>query len=207
MAAPVEIIHALESVVDIYFSGVKHRERAAFILCDNLVEMACKTKAREHDHKFNMSCNFHDAVTAKGCRVNAQLRREAKAHRNTRNNMQHATAAATVSRQLCADAVLNAASIIDSLWRKTSAEQFPPWLLCAMRIVTFDSTASPDRVPPIELEDAMRDLSWRGSRETLLANEVQIRPGIRDHWGLALRTRTSQVEQCLNELDVPPFSP
>lgn len=46
MSTPPEIIDALESVLEIYFSGVRHRERAAFILCDNLVEMTCKTKAK-----------------------------------------------------------------------------------------------------------------------------------------------------------------
>lgn len=61
MPAPVAITDALESVLDIYFSGVRHRERAAFILCDNLVEMACKTKAQQHDHNFVMRCGFHTA--------------------------------------------------------------------------------------------------------------------------------------------------
>lgn len=66
MSTPPEIIDALESILEIYFSGVRHRERAAFILCDNLVEMTCKTKAKQHNHRFDMICNFHDACTAPG---------------------------------------------------------------------------------------------------------------------------------------------
>jgi len=52
MSTPPEIIDTLESVLEIYFSGVRHRERAAFILCDNLVEMTCKTKAKQDDYRF-----------------------------------------------------------------------------------------------------------------------------------------------------------
>ena len=62
MPAPPEIVDALESVIDIFFSGVRHRERAAFILCDNLVEMACKTRAKQYDYTFSMRCSFHDEV-------------------------------------------------------------------------------------------------------------------------------------------------
>jgi hypothetical protein len=47
MSTPPEIIDALESVLEIYFSGVRHRERAAFILRDNLIEMTCKSNAKQ----------------------------------------------------------------------------------------------------------------------------------------------------------------
>jgi hypothetical protein len=42
MAAPRDITDALEGVVSIYFSDVRHKLRAAFILQDELVEMSCK---------------------------------------------------------------------------------------------------------------------------------------------------------------------
>jgi hypothetical protein len=66
---PSEITDALESIIDIYFSGIRHRERAAFILCDNLVEMICKTKAVQHDHRFNTRCDFHTAWNAAGVQL------------------------------------------------------------------------------------------------------------------------------------------
>ena len=69
MPAPPEIIDSLESIVDIFLSGVRHRERAAFILCDNLVELACKTKAKQNNHNFNMRCNFYDAWNAPGVQL------------------------------------------------------------------------------------------------------------------------------------------
>jgi hypothetical protein len=37
MSAPRHIVDALESVLSIYFSNCRHKERAAFILCDELV--------------------------------------------------------------------------------------------------------------------------------------------------------------------------
>src|ERR1035441_4334668 len=45
MAAPRAIIHGLEYVGSIYFSDVRHKTRAAFILADELVEMCCKALA------------------------------------------------------------------------------------------------------------------------------------------------------------------
>ena len=55
MEIPQAIADSLESVVEIYFSGVRHRERAAFILCDNLVEMACKSRAKQHNNTITHS--------------------------------------------------------------------------------------------------------------------------------------------------------
>ncbi len=57
MPAPREIVDALESVLDIFLSDIRHRERAAFILWDNLVEMACKRKAKQAgaDHLLSIS--------------------------------------------------------------------------------------------------------------------------------------------------------
>ncbi len=203
MAAPQEILDALESVVDIYFSGVRHRERAAFILCDNLVEMACKTKARQHDYQFDTACGFHTALNAPGCEIDQELRDRVQNYRNTRNNMQHATAAGTVDSRHCADAIIDAIRVIDSLWINTSEEQFPAWLTCSVRVIRYYSSADESGVPPYEFEDRMRETPWRGSKENLAPNEVEMRPGIRDHWGFAIKMRTYQVEQCLNELGIP----
>jgi hypothetical protein len=45
MPAPRDIVDALESVTSIYFSDVRHRVRATFILTDELVEVCCKCLA------------------------------------------------------------------------------------------------------------------------------------------------------------------
>jgi len=46
MAAPRHIVDALESVLSIYFSNCRHKERAAFILTDELVEITCREKVK-----------------------------------------------------------------------------------------------------------------------------------------------------------------
>ena len=47
MSAPRHIVDALESVLSIYFSNCRHKERAAFILCDELVEITCREKVKQ----------------------------------------------------------------------------------------------------------------------------------------------------------------
>src|SRR2546423_14696736 len=117
MPAPIAITDALESVLDIYFSGVRHRERAAFILCDNLVEMACKTKAQQHDHNFGMRCGFHAAWNAQGVQLDPRnLGRRVHDSHETRNNLQHGNAAATVDVGFCATAIMDSFEVIRTLW-------------------------------------------------------------------------------------------
>ena len=205
MPAPIEILDSIESIFDIYFSGVRHRERAAFILCDNLVEMVCKTKAVQHNHTFNTNCNFHQACSAPGVLLaSTPLGARVRAYRNTRNNMQHASAAATVDAQHCATAMLDAVEVIDHCWPGTSGSQFPLRLQCALRISRLYSSRG-DTAQREPFEDKMRDKSWRTttSRERVRANARQIEIGRREYWWYAIRMQTSLVEECLNELSIP----
>ncbi len=66
MPSPREIIDTFEAIMDVFTSNIRHRERVAFILCDNLVELACKTKAQQLNHAFNRRCGFHAAWNAPG---------------------------------------------------------------------------------------------------------------------------------------------
>lgn len=43
MTAPRDIVDSLECVLSIYFSGVRHNLRSAFILCDETVEVALRS--------------------------------------------------------------------------------------------------------------------------------------------------------------------
>jgi hypothetical protein len=45
MAAPRDIVDALERVLSVYFAGVRRNLRAALIPCDATVEAATRTKA------------------------------------------------------------------------------------------------------------------------------------------------------------------
>ena len=162
MAAPIVIIDGLESILGIYLSDIRHRERAAFILCDNLVEMTCKTKAKQHDFNFNTGCAFHGAITAPGVGLStrAGLGRRVQDRRNTRNNMQHADAAITVDTQHCSDAILDVVRVINRCWAGASERQLQDWVKCALRIVRLYSSEG-DILKHQEFEDVMRSRNWK----------------------------------------------
>jgi len=201
MPAPVAITDALESVLDIYFSGVRHRERAAFILCDNLVEMACKTKAQQHDHTFEMRCGFHAAWNAAGVRLDPlSLGQRVQDSHEARNNLQHGNAAATVDVAFCATAIMDSFEVIKTLWPDVNLH---PRVVCALRIVRLYA-ASTDPVMCEAFEDAMRDFGWRTqNNENVRSNAVQVEPGRRDFWLWPLRQRLPNVEAILNEIGAP----
>ncbi len=204
MAVPIAIRDSLESIVEIYFSPVRGRERAAFILCDNLVEMACKTCAKEHNHRFDTSCNFHNAVNAPGVILAGALKQRVKDSREVRNNMQHASAAATVDGFYCATAILDAVEVIDSLWPVSAPDSnFAPRVACALRILRLH-TSDGDPIHRDEFEDKMRAFGWRSTdSETVRINSVQVEPGKRDYWWWTLRHRLPNVEDVLNEIGAP----
>lgn len=64
MASPRHIVDALESVLSIYFSNCRHKERAAFILCDELVEVTCREKVKQSLRTLG-HMNFHSLLTHK----------------------------------------------------------------------------------------------------------------------------------------------
>ncbi|NJR53124.1 MAG: hypothetical protein HC780_29775 [Leptolyngbyaceae cyanobacterium CSU_1_3] len=167
MSTPPEIIDALESVLEIYFSGVRHRERAAFILCDNLVEMTCKTKAKQYNHRFDMSCNFHNACTSPDVDLPPDLKVRVVGYRNTRNNMQHASAAATVDLHHCATSMLDVVKVIDHCWTDTSTTRFPSRMKCALRIARLYSS---------EGDISLREVFETRMQKKTLANSERKRP-------------------------------
>lgn len=202
MAAPIVIIDALESILGIYLSDIRHRERAVFILCDNLVEMTCKTKAKQHNFSFDTSCSFHNATQAPGVSLSTRsgLGRRVQDRRITRNSMQHADAAITVDSQHCSDAILDVIRVIDKCWTNTSARQFKDWLKCALRIARLYSSQG-DILKRQLFEDAMRSRNWRGQGpRTLTITQMPIEPGLRTHWRLVVIGSTPIVDSCLDEL-------
>jgi hypothetical protein len=204
MPAPREIIASLESILGIFLSDIRHRERAAFILCDNLVEMACKTKARQHDYNFDTTCDFHSAWNASGVSLAPNgLGRRVQDRRTTRNNMQHADAAVTVETQHCADAILDVVRVINKCWSGTYSHRFDLWVKCALRIVQLYSSGG-DQLKRQPFEDGMLNMNWRGeSRTSIRSNESQIEPGRRVFWWLTIINHTQLVERCLDEIGIP----
>lgn len=203
-AAPTEILDALESILDIFFSDIRHRERAAYILCDNLVEMACKTKAIQRNYRFDSICNFHDAWNAPGVRLPRNgLGGRCHTRRGIRNTMQHASAAVTVDIQACADAILDLPNVIIKLWGRNSLDNLRDWQKIAIRIVRLYSNSGNTNIRP-QFEDSMLNERWRGNAEERnpRINETIIKCGLRSHWAIAVKQNPHQVEQILNNLSI-----
>jgi hypothetical protein len=196
--APTQIVDGLESVIDIFLSGVRHRERAAFILCDNLVELACKTKARQEDYTFDTSCNFHDAWNAPGVELPERtLGRRIQDFRDVRNRLQHENAAITVDSHYCATAIVTAAQVIDQLWPNTLENNIQYWMQVAIRVIQLYSDQGDANIHRV-FEDQMQEIHWRGpDREYVRVNSVQIQMGRRDYWHIAVRQQPALVEECL----------
>jgi hypothetical protein len=204
MPCPREVIDALESILGIYFSGIRHRERAAFILTDELIEMACKLRAREHNHSFDMSCGFFEAWNAPGVTVPPDpLGNSIQASRNNRNNMQHANLAATVDDQHCADAIMDALQVIEHCWPSAATNDLRPPMICALRIVRLYSSRGNQR-QRIPFEDALRNGHWRAENRQPRVSEFIILPGRREFWWSHLIKESQvQVEAILTTLGIP----
>ena len=203
MPCPRPILDGLESVFGIYFSGIRHRDRAAFILVDELIEMACKLRAREYNHRFHMQCSFHAAWNAPGVQILSNpLGDSIQGSHLTRNNMQHANPAATVDEQHCADAILDAVAVLDHCWPKTSSTQIIGWMACALRIVFLYSSQGNSRLRSL-FEDAMRDGQWRAEKRQPRTKEIIVLAGRRQHWSLLMIESQVQVEDILNRLGIP----
>jgi hypothetical protein len=170
--------------------------------------MVCKTKALQYNHKFDTKCNFYDAWNAPGVQLPSKtLGANVQYYRNTRNNMQHSSAAATVDEKYCASAILNAVKVVDHCWKNTSRKQLAPWMKSALRIVRLYSPEG-DLYHANLFSKRMEEMRWRSlnsvpKKESLRVNAIQIFPGRRDHWFLAIRTYAPLIEACLNELEIP----
>jgi hypothetical protein len=202
--APTEIMDAFESILDIFLSDIRHRERAAFILCDNLIEMACKTKAKQRNHKFDTHCGFHDAWNAPGVRLPLSgVGGRVQTRRDTRNTMQHASAAVTVDMQSCSDAIKDLPEVMKKLWGQQALLNLRDWQQVAMRIVNLYSSTG-DAFLRQRFEDQMRSEQWRGAAEERppRINETIVECGLRNYWAIAVKQNPHQVEQILNNLGV-----
>ena len=63
MHAPNEVLDLLESVLGIFFYDIRYKERSVFILCDNLVELSCKTKIKQVNYREDVKeMSFYSAL-------------------------------------------------------------------------------------------------------------------------------------------------
>lgn len=182
--------------------NIRQRERIAFILCDNLVELACKTKAYQRNHQFNRTCGFHAAWNAPGVTLAPNgLGGRVQGRRDTRNTMQHGSAAVTVTTENCADAILDVRRVIDHLWQNTTERNLTLSYKIVLKVVEIYSSDG-DRTHRQTFEDEMRQGRWRGIADDRNArvSEVILEAGQRANWHIAIHQSPDIVEQILNSL-------
>lgn len=203
MTAPRDIVDSLESVLSIYFSGVRHNLRAAFILCDGLIELICFAK---HDpqnqittpigfdaHLRNPLVGLDPATDPLGGRM--------QKNHYLRNKMHHVNAAATVDSQRCADAILDAVECIEHCFPGSKAA-LDDRNKVALRVVRLYSAIGNGH-HRMAFEAAMNGHGWRTSKKAPKKAEVVVPPGIRRNWGMVIFDSTADVEAILNRVGVP----
>jgi len=188
----------------IYFSDVRHKTRAAFILADELVEMCCKALAFAANPNLG-NIQFptllaHPAVHLTGQTVPLLGGTLLRNHR-TRNQMQHGNAAFIVDDQRCADAILDAVAAMEHCFPGTLTV-LPDALKVALRVVRVHSSQGDARLRAV-FEDAMRTHAWNGTGRRAKVSEPPYPVGSRRYWGLILFPEFAQVENILNRLGVP----
>ncbi len=200
MPAPRDIVAALECVISIFFSDVRHRNRAAFILCDELVEMTCKAKAKAANPTLG-KIDFLTllALPAVGLNTNTDpLGQTINASHKTRNDMQHNNAAATVDDPHCADAILDAVKVIDRCYPGASGD-FAASMKILLRVVGLHATNG-DKAKLTMFENAMVNNRWGGPRPKIRTVELPIPVGHRRYWGIVIHPEYATVEALLNRI-------
>ena len=205
MSAPRHIVDSLESVLSLYFSNCLHKERAAFLLCDELVEVTCRDKVKQSGSNprqldfpslmTHQSVGFDISIPGLGRAVN-------ECHR-ARNDMQHNNPAATVDPRYCADAIIDAVEVIEHCFPGTKSA-LPDRLKVTIRVVRLLSRQG-DQRQQTEFGNAMQAHQWRGDRERAKREEVIVAPGPRANWGLVIPSEFARVEGLLDRVGVPPF--
>jgi hypothetical protein len=203
MAAPRDIVDVLECVLSVYFSNVRHRHRAAFLLADELVEMTCKAKARQATPTLG-AIKFVPLLRLPAVNLNpttSTLGETLRQNHNTRNSMQHENAAFTVDDQHCADAILDAVEAVEHCFQGACAV-LPEPLRVTLRVVRLlSSRGYPAHRDAFDF--LMRNHPWRGNRERARVNETIVSPGQRGSWGLVIMTEYATIESILSRIGVP----
>lgn len=205
MPAPRPIFDALDCVMALFLSNTRHNLRAAFIMCDELVEITCRERIKV-------------AIPTLGRMAFDQLLRHSEVglprtthsigmavwtSHKTRNDMHHANAAATVDHQYCADAILDAVKAIEHCFPGSVAE-FPDIIAVSLRIARLFATGA-DPVRRAAFVQAMQRHKWQAvpadkKPKAPKLNEVVVAPGDQTNWGLALSLDIVVVDALLDQV-------
>lgn len=205
MAAPRDIVDALESVISIYFSGCRHNLRAAFILCDGLIELICKAKAESSGWR-PAHINFTPLLKLAQVALDPDtvpLGKRCEDSHKVRNKMHHVNAAATVDARRCADAIEDAVACIDHCFPNASNDFSDP-LTIALRVVRLLSSAGSGQ-HQTGFANGMNDYRWRtqANDRKPRTDEHIIKPGLRRNWSLVIFDSAADIEAILNEIGAP----
>ncbi|NOS99825.1 MAG: hypothetical protein HOP29_04280 [Phycisphaerales bacterium] len=203
MAAPRDIVDALECVLSVYFSGVRHNLRAAFILCDGLVELTCKVKAEAGGWR-PFQINFVPLLKLGPVSLDpasSGLGRKCEDTHKVRNKMHHVNAVATVDAQYCADSILDAVDCIEHCFPGAKAA-FEDKIKVALRVVRVYSVQG-SGAQRTAFQDSMSRYKWRARKNPPRVNEIVVSPGLRPHWGMVIMDTVADIETILNRIGAP----
>ncbi|MGA8265721.1 MAG: hypothetical protein WB779_14855 [Ignavibacteriaceae bacterium] len=214
MYVPKEIVDFLESILGIYLSDIRHKERSAFILVDNLIEISCKTRIVERGGEDKRRVYYETLSDAK---IPLKLRQKLIRRHKIRNDMQHIKLCITVDNQDCACAAMDLIRVIKKLWGKYSLDNVPDWVSCALRITELYSNSSNHYLIKMFEKKMLNEVNWNIEKANYLlqeakrkvhkntprfpnSNEIIIEVGARNYWALLVREKTELVNQCLDEI-------
>ena len=190
--------------MSIYFSNCRHKERASFILCDELVEITCRHRVKQAVPRLGRM-QFRGLLTHAqvGLTVARGIGKSVHDCHLTRNDMQHNNPAATVDSQHCADAIVDAVEVIEHCFPGTKTD-LPEKLKVTLRVVQlYSQNGQPAQ--QAAFADAMQEYTWRGDRDRARRDEAIVRPGVRANWGLVIPSEYARIETILNRVGVPDF--
>lgn len=232
MHAPNEVLDLLESVLGIFFYDIRYKERSVFILCDNLVELSCKTKIKQINYKEDVKkMSLYSAL--REVQIGKKLRDRLLIRRDIRSDMQHQLAGITIDKQQCADAIIDLVSLINDrkLWGKYAFDPAPDWVFCGLRIVKLYSRIGVPRKRKMLEGTLQSEIDWdkgevvderniqsriEKSSDRDLVNldgspagerrpdphEIIIHVGSPEHWSYLIKEYTERVVSCLDELKI-----
>ncbi len=203
MPAGRDVVDALECVLSVYFSNVRHRARAAFLLCDALVEMTCKAKMRQ-SHPNAGRIGFYQLLQHQSVGLDPAvpgLGEMLFRNHETRNHMQHAVAAATVDEQHCADAILDALDALEHCFPGTLSI-LPAGMKVAVRVVRLHSSQG-NQMQRFDFEEAMRKCRWNAPYKAASGTDLPVPVGSRPFWGHVIMGHNVVIGDILDRIGAP----
>ena len=227
MQVPLEILDFFESILSVFYYDIKQKERSVFILVDNLVEVSCKERMRERNKQFGSNIDLREIL--KQSEIRGELKKRLLRRRKERNSMQHDLVAITVTREHCADSILDVCELMKKLWGRNALDSVQEWVICALRIVKLYSRTG-DQDKRINLENYLEKYKWNSiieneeitfqpalekiglehksitgipsGRVKPNDNEIVISIGSPKHWTLLLKRFHKEIIICLDDIGV-----